>query len=99
MGAYNRKDLCVSVLTDGSIYVTQGNPSFEALQKVGQIADCTEDLFFSQLFHRVVCREENGDLYIDTPTNAKKRGFSSYCRVFPHNLGKCTGKPYFVGKV
>ena len=81
MGKFNRNDIAIALVTDGTMLVAQGGPAWRELDKREDIVAVEFDLFFSQLKHRAAWRHpETGVLAIGYPSDAPKGPcWMNYC--------------------
>ena len=93
---HQRNDITVAVTPDGDMYIAQGQPAYDAMDRLlGSDFECSEDLYYSQVYHRCAALTPDG-WAVCTPSEAKRNGWR-WVR-YPARFGTATGTPVHVGQ-
>lgn len=94
MSNFNRNDCMIAVTNKGHVFVAQGSNSQKILEVRDDLNDTEFNLFYSQLKHHGVFKEE-GKYRIGTVTEARKHGVW----LFIGNPTNMTGAPAYLGQL
>ena len=91
----NRKDIAIAIDTDGCVYQAQGGPAQASL--TDDLADYEDDLYHSQLAHRVAIRLPGGEMKIAKPSDPEVREAVKVVKMTTHC--RMTGSPRYIGRL